>query len=71
MKMRSIKLYTLAAALAGGTVFQLIPTGCAPVAGTFAAQVFNFCSVLNCSENTFFDLCNPNFPILLDCPTGG
>ncbi|MFN0134812.1 MAG: hypothetical protein ACKVS9_01700 [Phycisphaerae bacterium] len=68
MKTRSIKLYTLAAALAGGMVFQLFPTGCAPTLGTLGVRSFNFCAVLNCNENTFFDLCNPAAPILLDCP---
>lgn len=61
------RFLALAAALSSATVFQFIPNGCAPLMATLGTQIFDFCSVLNCSQGAFFDLCNPTI-FLVDCP---
>ncbi len=54
-------------ALAAGTLFQFIPTGCNQYLAAEAVSAFNFCAVFNCTGGTYFNLCSP-FPLLLDCP---
>jgi len=59
----------LAAALAvgAGTMFQFYPRGCVDYGVLQAVSSFDFCSVINCTGSTYFDICNP--PLLMDCPT--
>jgi len=57
----------LSAALSSATLFQVLPNGCAPLLGSLGVQIFDFCSVLNCTQGAFFDLCNPII-FLTDCP---
>lgn len=71
MTKRNGKWVALVATLTGTLMAQLFPTGCAPYFATIGALSFDFCSVLNCNSSTYFDLCNPNFPVLIDCPTNG
>lgn len=62
------KLWLLGALCAGAMLFQTFPTSCAQFSLNGLAAAFDFCSVLNCTSGTFFDLCDP-FVILTDCPT--
>lgn len=52
----------------GGTVFQNIGGGCGNYFAALAVGAFDFCSVLNCTSGSFFNLCGAN-SILIDCPT--
>ena len=58
----------LAAVMAGATVFQVVPTGCGPLMGTFGAIAFDVCSVVNCGSGSFFNFCEP-VVFFVDCPT--
>lgn len=64
---RKNRLWAAIVACGVGTVFQVLPGGCAEYYTNLAVTSFNFCSVFNCEGGTFFNLCEPN-RVLLDCP---
>ncbi len=64
---KTSKWRALAAALAAGTLFQVVQTGgCAQIGGELVLQSLNFCTILNCEGSTFFNFCDP-IVLLLDC----
>jgi hypothetical protein len=65
---RNKRLWATMLVLAGGTLFQVLPSSCTNYAVAQALTSFNFCSVFNCEGGTFFDPCNP-VALLVDCPT--
>ncbi len=64
---RNKRLWAAIAVLGAGTVFQVLPRGCAQYYTQLSLTSFNFCSVFNCQGGTFFNLCEPR-PVLADCP---
>jgi hypothetical protein len=64
--LRRRKLLAAVLACGAGTLFQFYPRGCADYGIMQAVSTFDFCSVINCTGSTYFDICNP--PLLMDCP---
>ncbi|MCA9244371.1 MAG: hypothetical protein KDA32_10475 [Phycisphaerales bacterium] len=65
--MRRMRVKAVVAIIATATVFQLGPQGCLQFGAYQALSLFDFCGVLNCTQGTFFNFCQPN-ATLLDCP---
>ncbi|MBK9118963.1 MAG: hypothetical protein IPM18_05070 [Phycisphaerales bacterium] len=63
---RNRRLLAALVCVSTGVVFQFTPA-CTQFAVPVGVQAFNFCSVLNCTGGSFFNLCSP-VPILADCP---
>jgi hypothetical protein len=65
--MSKTRWLAISALLAGGYVFQILPSGCAQ----FSFQAFltgvNFCGIFNCGQGAFFNFCDPTL-LLVDCP---
>jgi hypothetical protein len=59
------KLMVGVAVAATGIVTQF--SGCGEYWAYAGATGVNFCSILNCEDNPFFDFCGAN-PLLVDCP---
>lgn len=57
----------LAALGATATLFQFYPSGCGQYYFNGLVTAFDFCSVLNCTGASYFDLCEP-VVLLIDCP---
>lgn len=55
--------------LSTGVVFQFTPA-CTDAFVPLGVHAFNFCSVLNCTGGSYFNLCTP-VPLLVDCPNFG
>lgn len=66
---RRVKWLALLTALALGTATQVGVNGCYDFYVSAAVSAFDFCSVFNCQGGTFFDFCDPNAPLFVDCPT--
>jgi hypothetical protein len=64
---RNHKLWAVIAICLAGTVFQVLPSGCANYLTEQAMAGFNFCSVFNCTGGTFFNFCEP-VRLFTDCP---
>lgn len=69
LRMKSVrrKLTILFAIATGATIFQAAPTSCYKYAAVLGVSSFDFCTVLNCQNGSFFNLCASPV-ILLDCP---
>lgn len=54
-----------------GTAFQFVPLGnsggCIDFGLQFGLAVFDTCSILNCTDGTFVNFCDPVIT-LVDCP---
>jgi hypothetical protein len=70
MPNRRRKFFAMVAVCSAGVLLQtgLFPTSCAQFLGQTLVTSFDFCSVFNCTDGAFFNLCEP-FPLLVDCPT--
>ena len=66
--MRKRRLWVAVAVCAVGMVFQYIPTGCTNYLTAQVLTAFDFCAVLNCTGETFFNFCSPTV-LFTDCPT--
>lgn len=62
------KRIVCAVAVAAATLFALFPTSCYQYVLYGAVDSFNFCTVLNCQQGSFFSLCGSSV-LLVDCPT--
>lgn len=55
------------AVCAVGSLFQFATGGgCPQFAANLGLSAFDFCAVLNCTNGTFFNLCDP-VVLLVDC----
>ena len=64
----SRKRMIVAAALAvTTTVFQFFPSSCYQYGAIAGIASFDFCTVLNCQNGSYFNLCGTPV-LLLDCP---
>ena len=62
------KFWTAVALCSAASVFQIgFPTSCIQFGLQTGLTAFDTCSVLNCNDGVFFDLCDP-FIVLIDCP---
>lgn len=50
-----------------GLVCQYLGGGCKQFSAQIGLTVFDWCSVLNCDQGSFFNLCSP-VQLLVDCP---
>ncbi|HPM24852.1 MAG TPA: hypothetical protein PLP66_13165 [Phycisphaerae bacterium] len=67
MSSKSKKLWAAIMICGAGTLFQVIPNGCANYLTQQALVGFDFCSVFNCTGGTFFNFCEP-IALFMDCP---
>jgi hypothetical protein len=66
MSKASKKFVTILAVCSAGTLLQTgpIPGSCAQYYLALGVTSFDWCSVFNCTDSTYFDLC----PYFVDCP---
>lgn len=64
---RTRRWLAIVVVLTGGTAFQLFPSSCGEYGVLLGLTAFDACSVLNCQNATYFNLCEP-VRILTDCP---
>lgn len=69
MSTRKYRLKVALALCAVATLFQVgfVPRSCVDFGLRFGLSVFDTCNILNCTQGTFFNLCEP-FVTLVDCP---
>ena len=65
-RMRRKWLYLLAVC-SSGIAFQYLGGGCKQYGTQIGLAAFDFCSVLNCDQGSFFNLWQP-VQLLVDCP---
>ncbi len=65
--MRKMRVKAFFALCAGATLFQAGPNGCLQFGAYEALGIFDFCAILNCTQGTFFNFCEP-LATLTDCP---
>lgn len=68
MKRSLRKRILMAVLVSSATLAQVIPSSCARPAFDQFLAVVDFCTILNCQGSTFFNLCDPDQPLLTDCP---
>lgn len=60
------KWMTLLALFSTGVVFQYLGGGCTQFITATALDALDFCTILNCDQGSFFNLCDPVI-LLVDC----